>query len=83
MSLNLLGGPRTMHAEAERTAPHLLPEVVAEVIQRHQSRRRARHAAWQVHVKMAQAWRAGHERMAVVAATHAAGIDLDAGGLEL
>ena len=27
--------PRTMHAEAERTEPHLLPEVVTEVIQRH------------------------------------------------
>jgi hypothetical protein len=34
------------------------------------------------HGKTAQAWRAGHERMAAAAATSAAGIDLDA-GLEL
>jgi ATP-dependent exoDNAse (exonuclease V) alpha subunit len=75
--------PRTMHAEAERTEPTLLPEVIAEVIQRHEARRRARRAAWQAHVKTAQAWRAGHERMAAAAATPTAGIDLDAGGLEL
>jgi conjugative relaxase-like TrwC/TraI family protein len=74
--------PRTMHAEAERTECHLLPEVVADLIQRHQSRRRARRTAWQAHVKSAQAWRAGHERMAAAAATRSAGIDLDA-GLEL
>jgi hypothetical protein len=61
--------PRTMHAEAERTERHLLPEVVAEVIERHQHRRRARRTAWQAHVKTAQAWRAGHERMPAAAAT--------------
>jgi conjugative relaxase-like TrwC/TraI family protein len=72
--------PRTMHAEAERTERGLLPEVVAEVIQRHEARRRARTATWRSHVKTAQAWRAGHERMAA-AATRAAGIDLD--GIEL
>jgi hypothetical protein len=75
--------PRTMHAEAERTERHLLPEVVAEVIQRHEARRRARRAAWQAHVKTAQAWRSGYERMAAAAATRTAGVDLDAGGLEL
>ena len=74
--------PRTMLAEAERTAPHLLPEVVTAVIRRHQSRRRARHTAWQAHVKSAQAWRAAHERMAAAAATRSAGFDLGA-GLEL
>jgi hypothetical protein len=37
----------------------LLHEVVAEVIGRHQARRRGRRAAWQAHVKTAQAWRAG------------------------
>jgi hypothetical protein len=29
------------------------------------------------------AWRAGRERMAAAAQTHAAGVDLDAGGIEL
>jgi hypothetical protein len=33
--------PRTMHAEAERTERDPLPEVVAEVIERHAARRRA------------------------------------------
>ena len=75
--------PRTMHAEADRTEPALLPEVVAEVIQRHESRRRTRMAAWRAHVKTAQAWRAGNERMAAAAATRGAGMDFDAGGLEL
>jgi ATP-dependent exoDNAse (exonuclease V) alpha subunit len=75
--------PRTMHAEAERTERALLPEVVAEVIERHEARRRARRTAWQAHVKTAQAWRAGHERMAAAAATRTAGVDLDAGGMEL
>jgi conjugative relaxase-like TrwC/TraI family protein len=75
--------PRTMHAEAERTERALLPEVVAEVIERHEARRRARRTAWQAHVKTAQAWRAGHERMTAAAATRTAGVDLDAGGMEL
>ena len=75
--------PRTMHAEAERTERALLPEVVAEVIERHEARRRARRTAWQAHVKTAQAWRAGHERMAAAASTRTAGVDLDAGGMEL
>jgi hypothetical protein len=68
-----------MHAQAERTEPGLLPEVVAEVIQRHEARRRARQAAWRAHVKAAQAWRAGHERMAAAAATRGVGVDRDAG----
>ena len=72
-----------MHAEAQRTERGLLPEVVAEVIQRHDQRRRARRTAWQAHVQTAQAWRAGHERIAAAAAAGTASIDLDAGGLEL
>jgi hypothetical protein len=71
-----------MHTEAERTERHLLPERVAEVIQRHLARRRARQTAWGAHMKTAQAWRAGHERMAAAATTRTVGIDLDAGGLE-
>jgi hypothetical protein len=71
--------PRTMHAEAERTDPTLLPEVVAEVIERHEARRRTRMAAWREHIKTAQAWRAGHERMAAAGATRSAGIDVESG----
>ncbi|MDT5371204.1 MAG: hypothetical protein QOC62_5635, partial [Mycobacterium sp.] len=74
--------PCTMHVEAERTARALLPEGVAEVIERNDARRRARRTAWQAHVKTAQAWQAGHERMAATAQTRTAGVDLDA-GLEL
>jgi hypothetical protein len=68
-----------MHAEAERTERHLLPEVVAGVMQRHE----ARHTASRAHLKTAQAWRAGHARMAAAAATRTASIDLDAAGLDL
>jgi hypothetical protein len=75
--------PRTMHAEAQRTERGLLPDAVADVIGRHEARRRTRMAAWREHIKTAQAWQAGHERMAAAAEAHAAGIDLDAGGLEL
>ena len=56
--------PRTMHAEAERTERHLLPEVVADLLQRQDERRRARRAAWRVHLRAAELWSDGHERMA-------------------
>ena len=75
--------PATMHAEAQRTERALLPDVVANVIGRHQARRRTRMAAWREHIKTAQAWQAGYERMAAAAEARTAGIDLDAGGLEL
>jgi conjugative relaxase-like TrwC/TraI family protein len=75
--------PATMHAQAQRTDSTLLPDAVAEVIQRHEARRRARMAAWRTHVRAAQAWRSGHQRMAAAASHRAAGIDLDAGGFEL
>ncbi|WP_110318018.1 MobF family relaxase [Mycolicibacterium moriokaense] len=74
--------PPTMHAEAERTDPGLLPEMVAEVIQRNDARRRTRMAAWREHIKTARAWQAGHDRMAATGVTRAAGIDVEA-GLEL
>lgn len=74
--------PRTMHTEAERTARELLPEMVAEVIERNQARRRARRTVWQAHVRTARTWRDGYERMAA-AASRTAGVDLDAGGIEL
>ena len=68
-------GARTMHAKAQRTEPALLPEVVAELIEGHESRRRTCLVAWREQIKAAQVWQAGHEWMA-------ADIDLDA-GLEL
>ena len=73
--------PRTMHTEAERTDPHLLPEAVGELLQRHDARRRDRQAAWNAQLKVAAAWRAGHERMA--AAGRASAADVHADGLEL
>jgi hypothetical protein len=73
--------PRTMHAEAERTERGLLPEVVAEVTQRNEARRRARRTAWQAHVRTAEAWRDGAERMAAATQTRSASVGLD--GLEL
>jgi hypothetical protein len=58
-----------MHTDAERTERTLLPEVVAEVIERNQARRRGRRTVWRAHVRTAQAWRDGYERMAAAAAT--------------
>jgi hypothetical protein len=57
----------------------LLPERVAEMIERHEARRRTRMAAWGEHVRTAQAWRAGHERMAAAGANGSAGIDVESG----
>ena len=74
--------PRTMHTEAERTERHLLPEVVAEVIERNEARRRVRRAMWQAHRRTAEAWRSGYERVAA-AATRDAGIGLEASGFEM
>jgi hypothetical protein len=75
--------PRTMHAEAERTERHVLPEVVADLIQRNDQRRRTRRDLWRQHIRTTEAWRAGHERMAAAQATRSAGVDHDAGGLDL
>jgi hypothetical protein len=56
--------------------------MVAEVSQFNDTRRRARRPASQAHIRTAQYWRDGYERMATSAQTRTAGIDLDA-GLEL
>ena len=75
--------PRTMHAEAERTQPHMLPDAVRELLERHEQRRRVRREVWCQHSATERAWRAAYERLAVTDASHDTGIDLDAGGLEL
>jgi adenosyl cobinamide kinase/adenosyl cobinamide phosphate guanylyltransferase len=69
-----------MHTEAARTGRPVLPEMVAEVIQHHEARRRT---PWRTHVKTAQAWPAGHNGMAAAAKTAPASIDLDADGREI
>ena len=75
--------PSPHHAHRSRAhRPRVAARGVTEVIQRHQERRRTRQTAWGAHMKTAQAWRAGHKRMAAAATTRTAGIDLDAGGLE-
>ena len=61
----------------------MLPKALADVIERHDARRRARMAAWQADMRTAAAWRDGYERIAVAAATRTASVDIDAGGLEL
>jgi uncharacterized membrane protein len=72
-----------MHAETERTERRLLPDVVGELLQRHEQRRRVRRASWNVHVKAAESWRSRSERIAAEAATRSAGVDIDAAGLEM
>jgi conjugative relaxase-like TrwC/TraI family protein len=75
--------PRTMHTEAERTAPDLLPEVVTDVIERNDARRRARRSLWRAHVRTAEAWRSGYEHVAAAAVTRAVGVDLGVSGFEM
>jgi hypothetical protein len=71
--------PRTMHAEAERAEPHLLPEVVAERLKRHEERRLARRTAWQTHVRNTEAWLTAGELMA--AATRDRNVSVEAASL--
>ena len=75
--------PRTMHAEAERTERHLLPETVSDLLQRHDERRRARRAVWTADLRAAERWRVMHERLAATAAVRAANTVLDAPALEM
>jgi hypothetical protein len=75
--------PRTVHTVAERTEGHILPDTVADLLQRSQFRRRARMAAWHNHIRTAEAWHAGQYRMAAAAATRSAGKYEAAEGLKL
>ena len=47
--------PRTVHAEAERTERHLLPDVIGQLLERHEQRRAARRAVWREHAARARA----------------------------
>ena len=78
--------PRTMHAEAVRADPGLLPDIINGLLQRHEERRAARAAVWREHTAGARAFQAGYERIADAAARGAErsrqrGLDVD--GLEL
>jgi hypothetical protein len=70
-----------MHAEAERTPRHLLPEDVSNLLQRHDQRRAARRAVWREHLATSRAQRAAYERIAT--AVDGAERDVNAGGLDL
>jgi hypothetical protein len=72
---------RTVHAEAERTESHLLPDLVTELLQRNSDRCQTRRAAWRAQLRAAELWTAGRERTAAEFRTPAAGIYAD--GLEL
>jgi conjugative relaxase-like TrwC/TraI family protein len=76
--------PRTMHAEADRTERHLLPDAVARLLARDDQRCAARRAVWREHAATAHAHQAAYARMAMAAAAGAErGHDLEANGLEL
>jgi conjugative relaxase-like TrwC/TraI family protein len=75
--------PRTMHAEAEHTDRQLLPDIVGQLLARHDARRATRRKTWRAHTA---AQRAFHERYQRLAADigRAAGRGMDRGhGLEL
>jgi ATP-dependent exoDNAse (exonuclease V) alpha subunit len=76
--------PRTVHAEAEHIDRHLLSNPVAELLQRHDSRRRGRQAVWNTHVRTSEVWHSGQYRMAAaMSASRAASRDAATDGLEL
>jgi hypothetical protein len=75
--------PRTMHTEAERTERHLLPQVVGDLLHRHEQRRYTRRAAWNAHLETAEVWRSRSERIAVEAPTRTVGVDIETAGLEM
>jgi hypothetical protein len=76
--------PRTMHAEADRTERHLLPDTVARLLARDDQRCATRRAMWREHTATARAHHAAYERVAQ-ATEHRVerGLDLEAEGIEL
>ena len=73
---------RTMHAEAERTARHLLPEMVCGLLERQDHRGHTRQRCWQEHLRSVDTRQAGYARMAA-AARQGTGLDMQTEGLEL
>ena len=71
-----------MQARAEDTSNEHLADEVAEARARNQHRRAQRRAMWREHLKTAEVWRAGYERMADAAAARNVAIERDI-GLEL
>ena len=67
-----------MHAEADRTERHLVPEVVAQLLERHDENSRALRDVWRVHRAGARAYAAAYQRIAAHS-TPEHGVDLDAG----
>ncbi len=53
-----------MHAETERTPRELLPDIVAQLLERHDQRRAARREAWRQHIAADRAREAAYERFA-------------------
>ena len=56
--------PRTMHAEAEHTDRELLPDIVGQLLDRHDARRAARRQAWREHTAAQRAFYERYERLA-------------------
>ena len=73
--------PRTMHTEAQRTERHLLPEMVSDLLERHEARRSTRQTLWQDHLRSVEAWRARRERMAATT-QRSPGLEIQTDGLE-
>jgi conjugative relaxase-like TrwC/TraI family protein len=78
--------PRTMHAEAERTEGHLLPLVIADLLERNEHRRADRRETWRRHKAEARRAAAAYERFADTQAraqTSDRERSIDVDGLEL
>jgi conjugative relaxase-like TrwC/TraI family protein len=56
--------PRTMHAEAEHTDRELLPDIVAQLLERHETRRTERRQTWREHTAAQRAFYERYQRLA-------------------
>jgi conjugative relaxase-like TrwC/TraI family protein len=75
--------PRTMHAEAEHTDRELLPDIVGQLLDRHDAHRAARRQTWSDHTAARRAFNERYQRLAGDIGC-AAERDIDRGyGLEL
>ena len=55
--------PRTLHAQAERTPPHHLPQVVAALLARNEQRRTHRRDTWRHHIASERRRQAAYQRL--------------------